>query len=74
MWTKIRLLLEEQSDLGPICLSVSMQKLVLDVSISIFKQQMTSADDIFSVAGEGLMKINESLSLLKKVSYLFAFA
>ena len=53
VWTQIRLLIEEQSDLGPHCLFAEISSYVC-----IYMQQMTSADKsfrcIFFVASDGL--------------------
>ena len=55
MWTPIRLLVEEQSDLSPHCLSVCRNAF----DVSIYMQQTTSSEDIFKciffAAGEVLI-------------------
>ena len=59
MWTQIRLLLEEQSDLGPHCLPVCKNR--FEKSARIFSRrhkQTTLSDAVFL----GALRVNDTLS------------
>ena len=55
VWTQIRLLLKEQSDLGPHCLSLF---LTLLINVGKKLQQTTKADVIFRCIFAGVIRVN----------------